>query len=1134
MSTTIPTANARLVWTAQPDPGGAGNICTDDILQILGPAGNVVSWIDYLGFGGGDLAGGGSGTVQQILAGTGISIGGTTANPVVTNTGVTNLAVGAGLSENASSGFVTIANTGVTALAVGQGLKESASTGGVTLTNTQPTPWVDIQNYGGIPKPNSLITAVTSVNTTGGLPNITVGSALPYFVNGAGICIWKAGAATSQSTPSAPSVTSPAVSGSQTITYQVVGVDSLGGLTAASASGTIATAPAIFGSKPQAITSATASGGVVTLNFSTPLNNTVVANMTIHVVGLTGGGATWNGIWNVASAPTTSQITYNVNGATGSSTVTNATGRLSNTQLITAISRASTGIITVTTSQSHNFHAGTTAQPTIVIIEGVQPYDLCGHFVIASTPSGTTFTCNTGNMIPETGSLNTNGQVISVGQSISAASATVWEYTYINCPAYAGTTNAYYIYSDNLAPGGAMALIGKTLPGERHFTDWGPNYGSGFIAPAYVPTAPPVSAQNQMFSTTILSGGGTTSMILSANVPTTVSGGTIMYDDGPCLLLACNALPVSGGTGGQVIISPPQPFNSLVTPEYVFNSPTTIPTKREIVVASALRINETIGLTNYDSILGSRSAIFCVGGEFSAFMAPEIFGQASPMIQFGGISGQTSGTHLENLFVVCNGNGQNGIVLNECFYNQIRDCVFSASTSNGGTNVALTFNGPGVSTEMRNCTFAGTGAYGQSQLAGQSFLGPCVGSVVFRAADNPNFQNLGIDKFVLNGVNTGAGRGIMFDGQYGFVGEALDFQINQVWIQGSTTPSIMFYGYGVGASSPTYVRIHDITNDSSSTAILANWSGSIRLAEVDDSNTANQIFPLVTGNAIQGLVVSAFGAQSVGQTVNTTKFITGASNVGSVTNPPPQSVLFENSTAHSLGVGGAIFAPVLPTSASLAAASSGAGTIPAATYPVNVTFVGWDGGETAPQETVNVTVDGSHGIQVSWTQPSGFQGTYIYINNVRNSTVYTSSPQTFSSISAFVNSAITQVDGTGLPLINTVEVITPILIMPSGVNKLTAIAPTMTGNRNFLLADGSQSSIIPGDLSTSGSTTTTVTMQGVTASSHVTFSPTNAAATTMMLTAPGIYISSITANTVVFTHAASLAGATFQIQATVN
>ena len=55
-----------------------------------------------------------------------------------------------------------------------------------------------------------------------------------------GVCIWAAGAATSQSTPSCTyGHYESAVTGSQTITYACVGYDSLGGLTAASSSGTV-------------------------------------------------------------------------------------------------------------------------------------------------------------------------------------------------------------------------------------------------------------------------------------------------------------------------------------------------------------------------------------------------------------------------------------------------------------------------------------------------------------------------------------------------------------------------------------------------------------------------------------------------------------------------------------------------------------------------------------------------------------------------------------------------------------------------------------------------------------------------------------------------------------------------------
>lgn len=80
MSVTVPTTGSKLVWTSQPEVGGAG-IDTTDILHILGPTGAVTAWIDYTGAGGGNLASGGSslGTFSSAEL---VSASGTTFGPL--------------------------------------------------------------------------------------------------------------------------------------------------------------------------------------------------------------------------------------------------------------------------------------------------------------------------------------------------------------------------------------------------------------------------------------------------------------------------------------------------------------------------------------------------------------------------------------------------------------------------------------------------------------------------------------------------------------------------------------------------------------------------------------------------------------------------------------------------------------------------------------------------------------------------------------------------------------------------------------------------------------------------------------------------------------------------------------------
>ena len=378
-------------------------------------------------------------------------------------------------------------------------------TGPTGAPGSSNVPWFDIQNYGGLPRQYSVSEQTKTCTTVSGSPDVTL-SAAGTFANNDYIVIPQAGAACSISgTPSAPTAAALTVQGSQTLNYKVVGVDALGGLTAASSAGQVTNAPAIFGNLAVAISSISVTSDVCTVNFSSPINAS--ANQTIHIVGVTTLTAV-NGVWTIASAPTTSQITFAITTADGTGVTTNATGRISNFQPITAISRDNTGLITITTAEAHNYVVPATnyQNQNIIVVDGVTPVDLTGQFVIKSA-SGTTITCQTGILAAESGTVTAGKSTVSC-----------FEYVSVTCPAYATNTVAYYIYSDSPNPGGSLTLIGKTMPGELGWKDWGPSYGGGYTAPAYVPTTPPSSAQNQLFSSYIASGGGTTSIVLHDNV----------------------------------------------------------------------------------------------------------------------------------------------------------------------------------------------------------------------------------------------------------------------------------------------------------------------------------------------------------------------------------------------------------------------------------------------------------------------------------------------------------------------------------------------------------------------------------------------------------------------------------------
>src|SRR6202020_496329 len=103
---------------------------------------------------------------------------------------------------------------------------------------------LDVQNFGGIPKPASFVSESASC-TTNGTNTVALNPAggVKHFVNGEGVVIYAVGPSSSITTaPVAPTLTCPAISGSgpsnaqQTISYQLAAFDQYGGLSPASSS----------------------------------------------------------------------------------------------------------------------------------------------------------------------------------------------------------------------------------------------------------------------------------------------------------------------------------------------------------------------------------------------------------------------------------------------------------------------------------------------------------------------------------------------------------------------------------------------------------------------------------------------------------------------------------------------------------------------------------------------------------------------------------------------------------------------------------------------------------------------------------------------------------------------------------
>jgi hypothetical protein len=892
-----------------------------------------------------------------------------------------------------------------------------------------PSPWRDIKAYGGRPRIDYAQTARAKIQTSNStIVDLTNGPL--DFVDGDGIVVWRAGRPTTQITPAAPTVTSPRVSnsansGSSTISYQCVGVDALGGLTAASPTGSVMTS-GVFGNLPVPISSISRASNVVTVNFSSPIN--AAPNRHIIISGVTGGVTSFNGLFLIASAPSNSQITFAQDSPDDESgTVSkNSTGRLVNAFNVTAISREG-NTVTVTTDEDHNFLVGTLASPTIVIIDGVTPFEFNGQYVLASVPRANQFTFQMGN----TGSL----------KGTAFGTATVWEHALVSCPTpIPAPTVQYYVYGNS---GGSMGLIGKTLFGENTLKDWGPWIMHGYKAPGYVPTTPPGAAQNQMYVGTIISGAGTTALTVFPNVPSAIISTTALHDDGVALAAAASA--ASANSSGSVFISPSPAANAY----YVINSPATIPLDVGLVVSGGLIVNETITLGGYNRISVPWTGTEALpGGPFPLRAEQLMSGLASPQL-----FNSTGSITIDGIALSGDSNGQNSIYFLGP-HNFFSNCAFNAAGPDGFTqsaSIPVVLAGGGFMQHFENTAWSANSAFGNTPALGQPYNAPPIPWLWMKTVQ-PTIPLAGL---IFDGDNTGLGRGIMLD--FGDVtnGSSINYGLkNVITFQAPLTPFLMLYGQ---SNTAGFIKVSNVDMDSHFMAVVANWNVSTHDVYLEGNDTTGAS-PLVTGLPIANLTAFNNVAPIVGQNADLTNNPLGPLNVGS-------GIVTIGSAQHGrpLNFSAPNNYPAFweyPTITGVAAKIiPGTGSEPSGTWTFCITAVGWNEGESAPSCTTGLLLSGNQVVRVTWNTLSNVRGYNVYggIGGYvrQNSSLISGPPFDFSIYSNYAGAP--QYSGTGLPLIDASQVAAPLIRLVNGRNKVDLTTGILRGDRAQTLLDASGS-----------------------------------------------------------------------------
>lgn len=968
-----------------------------------------------------------------------------------------------------------------------------------------PEPWIDVRTYGARPLPVTDGGKMTTGTTSTGNSSVRVASA-GDFQNGDGIVISKAGAATTQNTPSAPIVTPLGVTGSSTISYKCVGADALEGLTGASPAGSTMTAPAVFGNQAVAISSISRSSNEVTVNFSSAINAS--ANQHLIIMNVEGSTLSFNGIFLIVSAPTRSQITFAQTGPNESGTVSaTAAGRLVNGFVITSISR--TGYtMTVTTDVNHNFVVGTTLNPTLVEIYGVGPTDMDGWYSITSVPAANQFTVTTGYAVvgTETGSAYV-GSTTNGFPNWNTMGVYSWEANQVSCPAVSGTTSFYYVYANY--GGGTYSLVGATLPGLNVFKDWGPFLGSGYTPPpaAQVPATAPSVAQDQEFVGTITSISGTT-FTLNQAVPTAVSSQPAFHDNSIAIQNADNA--ACKGDGSVVYFSGPAAMNAITNAYqyYVWNAPfwaTTIPNPSNCYnvqwyLGVAIAANDTMAdnirqltLKNFGAGFQSPSA---AEGNYAI-----VGGFGNPMI-YGGY--EYAPLFTDGIEFADETNGQTGVYIGSQ-YSRFENSYLSAGDFS--TSVSLELAGS-FNSYLRNIVFTGfpgfKDTYGTADGIpdGQPVYGPPIPTILVQDTNS----------ITVTGYNSAAGKGIEFFTTG--TGTTMASKIENILTdQAPWTPIVWFWG----DQNRKSVELLNAVQDSHSVPALVNL-GCYHCANVTLDMILTVQIPAVTGYPLTSLTVrNEYPDVFIGQNLSTVR--ESASTVTNYQTETQQGRPFVFPLAWNYPLFWEQATVGVTTSA------SGRGTFPLGVHRVCVLPVGWNGGDGGIENgsCAYVTVNGSQGIQVSWTATSGVQGYDVYIDSEReNARPLASTTAAYSAGGTYASQPT--LPGSGLPLIDQNQVATSRLRLTNGVFKMDVTAPTLSENVSGSIP------LAPTSLTTTSATSDSVTVAGITSSGHCYLQPTNASAATNLSTT---YVSAKTTNQIAVTHTGT-SGMTFDIICTAN
>ena len=579
----------------------------------------------------------------------------------------------------------------------------------------------------------------------------------------------------------------------------------------------------------------------------------------------------------------------------------------------------SNGVITFTTTASHNFQSGV---PVNIPRGSTGTTAVEGSWTIASTPSSTTFTVDIATLA--------NGTYCPAGGTAQVVAKNLVQWT---MQPYAAM--GYYIYRAQGA--GTYSLVGVSQGMDSAFIDWGLPSPS---RPAYVPATPPSSPTNGILATTITNIAGNT-ITLASNAVATVSSATVFHDNAPNVLSLCASTPMNT-SGGTIFVPASNPQGAL----YVMNSPLNLasgcPQNVRLQLGAQLYINYPIIPGAADVIEGTIQGAGGngAGPSFGKYVTTRIIGSAYPFFQLE--PGSSNDVTFQNLNMEC--------------FQPYQSCVVQDQDNTGNNVVTITYD---------NAYMAG-GGYAQPFKMGGGFgfifryggigtaavgwgIPPSLWDVVDMGLGAYSQQLGGILEFDYTVMGGGEW---LFDtaGETGLIGGVGHATFYEVLNESSYYPSLRF---NTGINTINAIRIERMS--------YSDPVGGLSTPMVDLTNAPS----LSNLRVIEPFCATGTQAFFSGAPPGGIQFVSGSS--GCATGLPSTSSVistglsggsttesFSNVPVAVLGTGQFYFPMAVPVAPASAVVSSG-GAVPVGPHTYSITAIDVNGKETTIGSSISAT-----------------------------------------------------------------------------------------------------------------------------------------------------------------------------------